>query len=672
MIRHRWFRRPHQRRAAGHRPAEAPLTSGQMSWLLLCAGLTLALHLPWQPGWAGTLVSVLLLWRVLMSWRGWRPPHSLILLLLTCAAGIGVRFEYGYFFGKDPGVSLLALLLALKLLETRKARDLRSSLLLCFFLQLAAFLEDQTPLMAVLVLSAAWLALTALVSLSDAEAGARSQLRSSATLIGQGLPLMLLLFLLFPRIEGPLWGMPADAFSGRTGLSDSMTPGSISQLSESAEIVMRARFAGELPPRNALYWRGPVLSNFDGRSWTPGLASEAPAPSYLPDGDNYPYQLTLEAHGKRWLTALDHSRGEDPRLRYTSDYRLLAQQPLHSRLRLQLTAYPEARIGIDEHPLQLAAARKLPPEHNPRTRALAARLTADSPRAEVILERALAHFRAAGLAYTLRPPLLGHDSVDEFLFDTRQGFCEHFASAFAVLLRAAGLPVRIVTGYQGGEINPVDGNLVIRQLDAHAWTEVWLAERGWVRVDPTYAAAPQRIDDGLAAALADEAFLPFTLRSNSPWLRYLRLNWEAAADAWNQRVLGFNPQRQAELLRNIGLDAGNRARLFGLILLGASLSMLFLLLWLNRPQRTGDELDRLWQNFSRKLARHQPVLARQAAEGPLDYVRRLASALPAQRKEIEAIGAEYARLRYGPPLSPAIAAATRRQLRTRIEHFSPR
>ncbi|MFT3758761.1 transglutaminase TgpA family protein [Thauera sp.] len=651
-----------KQRAAARRSASSgsALDRRQGTWLLGAAALTMAPHASWLPLWITGLCAMLLAWRGLLLWHGRQAPSQWLLLPLTVAAAVGVRAEFGHFFGKDPGVALLALLLGLKLLEIRAARDIRSTAMLCFFLQLAIFFEDQGFPVAALALCASVLTLAALVAQTDPNGRGGEHLRMAATLIAQGLPFMLLLFLLFPRIEGPLWGMPADAFNARTGLSESMSPGSISALSQSAEIVFRARFADEIPARRQRYWRGPVLTRFDGRSWQAEHAQEATMPFHPADGKRVDYSLTLEPHGKRWLLALDFPAATGPALRHTSDFRLLATRPLQSRVQHELNAYPRAVVGLAETEAVLATARQLPPGFNPRTQALGARLANDAESHEQILQRAISHLQDASLLYTLQPPLLGRDSVDEFLFDSRRGFCEHFASAFTVLMRAAGVPARVVTGYQGGEINPMDGHLVVRQFDAHAWSEVWLAGRGWVRVDPTYLAAPRRIDDGLAAALPAGEALPFSLRAQYDWLRNMRLRWEALSNAWNQRVLGYNPERQRELLSRLGFDPDDAWRLAGVLAAATCMLFLCLLLWTNRARRGSEPLDQAWQALSTKLASRG--LARHPWEGPHDYAQRVASAIPELAAAVQAIGVDYASLRYGPHSDSTRVAALRKKI----------
>ncbi|MCK6408020.1 MAG: DUF3488 and transglutaminase-like domain-containing protein [Thauera sp.] len=630
-----------------HDSASVPsLQRGQGTWLLASAAAAVAPHGAWLPPWVAALGLALLAWRGILLWRGSRPPPALLLLALALAGAVGVRAEFGHFFGKDPGLAVLVLLLGLKLLETRAARDIRAGVLLCLFLQLALFLEDQSLPTAALALAGTLLALAALVALADPGGDGREHLRTAATLLAQGIPFMLVLFVLFPRVQGPLWGLPADAFSARSGLSDTMSPGSISELGLSSEIAMRAAFEGAPPPPAERYWRGPVLTRFDGREWHAVPAAEADAPYYTPTGPRLDYLLTIEPHNRRWLPALEHPGPTQPALRHTSDLRTLALRPLQARSRFALSAYPATPVGVDETAAVLAAATRLPARSNPRSVRLAQELAAGARDHGEVLARVIAHLRSLRLIYTLRPPLLGAHPADEFLFDTRRGFCEHFASTFAVLMRAAGVPTRIVTGYQGGEMNPVDRHLVIRQSDAHAWAEVWLQGRGWVRVDPTALAAPQRIESGIAWALTDNAELPLMLRADMAWLRSLRHRWEAASNAWNQHVLGYTPERQRELLARLGLGSGALAARVAALATAALVLFGGLYAWSVRRPPQRDPVQRLWLSFCARMA--AAGAAREPWQGPLDYAAHLARCHPAHTQALREICQTYARLHYGP------------------------
>lgn len=650
-------------------PPAAPAAQG---WLLAAASVTLLAHLPHLPLWLGGLCALLLGWDALLRSRHQSAPPRALLAALTLACGVAVYLSFGHFFGRGPGVALLALLLCLKLLEVRYSRDLRAAILLLFFLQTAGFLNSQSLPVAALTLLATLLSLTVLLASADPAASPRTQLLCALRLLAQGLPFLLVLFVLFPRVQGPLWGLPADAHRAQTGLSERMSPGSISDLSRSGAIAFRAEFAGAVPAPAERYWRGPVLVDFDGLHWEAAPQREADTPFHVPRGRRFDYRLTQEAHHQRWVLALElpgaiANEAEAAALRFTSDYRIQSSTTLHTRTRFMLSAWPDTRAGADDPGIDLARALRLPAGFNPRSRALAVQLQAGARSDAERMQRVIAHLRERRLEYTLQPPLLGRDGVDDFLFETRAGFCEHFAAAFTVLMRAAGVPTRIVTGYQGGELNPVDGTLVIRQSDAHAWTEVWLSGQGWLRVDPTALAAPQRIESGLAAALTDNSPLPLLLRTDLGWVRDLRHRWEALSNAWNQRVLGYNPERQRELLARLGFSAGDWT--VPAALLGGTLAVLcgLLLVWARMQPRVRDPLLRCWEDFCTRMARKG--LPRAPWEGPLDYGARLAAALPQLAREVQEITADYARLRYG---AGPLQAAALRGLKRRIRQLESR
>jgi transglutaminase-like putative cysteine protease len=625
-------------------PDEVGLRRDQSLWLLAAALLTLAPHWADLPAWISTFCVSLLAWRLWQLWRGQAAASRWLLLALMLAAAIGVRWSFGHFLGAAPGLAFLAVLLSLKLLETRNMRDARVALLLCFFLQFGLFFNGQAASSAVFALIPALAALGSLVSLADPASGARERLKTSALLFVHGLPFMVALFIFFPRAAAPLWSMPSKA-AAASGLSDSMEPGTISKLTLSDELAFTVEFYGPPPPPSERYWRGPVLSRFDGRLWRMTSSSLLDRPVYAPAGRRYDYRIMLEPHNRHWLPMLDYPAGPVRGVRFTRDFQALSRFPVSHRMQFDLSAFPRAMAGRDEHPARLGLFRQLPIHGNPKARALAAALKAETP--EQTVARILAWLIEGEFVYTLQPPLLDKDSIDLFLFDTRMGFCEHFAAAFVFLARAAEVPARVVTGYQGGRINPVNETMSVRQSDAHAWAEVWLAGRGWVRVDPTALVAPRRIEEGLEASLPASDMLPFMLQPQYLWLRQLRDHWEAAATEWNRRVIAYDSRRQNDLLRLVfGLDASSLPAVLGATAIAIALLMAAFYYWAQRRRNALDPLDRAWARFSAKLARHG--LARAPSEGPLDYARRLAAARPESAAALIAICTRYARLRYRP------------------------
>jgi len=645
--------------------SNSPAITASQTWWLLGAALTALLPLaPHVPPWLIAIALVLLAGRALLNWTQRKLPARGWLMLLTFAGAAGVLAQFKTLFGQNPGVALLILFLALKPLEVRTRRDGLAVVFLCYFLILAQFLFDQSIAAAGMMLATIVTVTAALGSLADGRARPADLLRRSGTMLLQAAPFMLLLFVLFPRVQGPLWGLPRDAFSGLTGLSDSMAPGSISNLSQSDAIAFRARFA-EPPPRDQLYWRGPVLNDFDGRTWRIERRLPAQRLPYTPQGPAIDYEVTLEPHAKRWLFALELPGSLPPDSMMTSDYQLLAKAPVTARQRYKTSSHTAMTVGIDESERVLQRARTLPPNFNPRTRELAASWRQQhGSDDDAVLDAAKRFFLSQGLAYTLTPPLLGQHGIDEFLFETRQGFCEHYSGAFVFALRAAGLPARVVTGYQGGETNPFDGYFTVRQYDAHAWAEVWLKDRGWQRIDPTAISVPLRIEQNLAAAVPAGSNVPFMARLDLALLRELRLRLDAVANNWNQWVIGYNPERQREFLDRLGMRAPDWRQMTATLTVLAGLVLLGFTAWALRQRRRTDAVQRTWLKLGRKLQRRG--LPRQPWEGPLAYAERIAARFPESATEIGAISAIYGRLRYG-KLDPVLFS----ELKSRVARFQP-
>jgi len=646
-----------------------PLSEAAFNWLIPALTLSFLPHLRHVPWWLGGLFLITVVWR----WRRgkhWRRPRWGALAVLTLLVGGGVALQYGTILGRDAGVALLVAMLALKLLESQQLRDGVVLLMLGYFLVLSNLLYTQSMAAILYVLLSVGALVLAQIYLPPQHAaleGRRALIICSRIML-QSLPVMLILFVLFPRIPGPLWGLPKDAHSGLTGLSDQMTPGDIGQLTLSEKVAFRVRFHGDVPPLDQLYWRGPVLWRFDGRSWrmTPELRGQRLGYQFI--GRGIPYTVVLEPHGQHWLYALEMPGTIPEDAGITRSFQIRQRRSVTEVIRYDMISYPNYRTG-PLAPSTLRQSLQLPRDGNPRARALAAELFADHPQPEARVSAALRMFREEPFHYTLSPPVLGRNSVDEFLFDTRQGFCEHYASAFVFLMRAAQVPARVVTGYQGGEFNEMGEYFMVRQSDAHAWAEVWLEERGWTRVDPTAAVAPERVEQGLYAALEETSALPLLARQDSPWLRQLALHWDLVDNAWNEWILSYGPSRQRAFLASLGFRDVNWPRLLVatisalLVLLG--IYLLFHVLRSNQRLLV-DPLARSYRRFCGKLARRG--LVRQSHEGPLAFSHRAAQRFPGQATEILEIGALYANLRFGPPA----ATIQQRRLVRLVRSFRPR
>ncbi|MCB1843849.1 MAG: DUF3488 domain-containing transglutaminase family protein, partial [Halioglobus sp.] len=477
-----------------------------LPWTLLALAFALLPHVPFLPVWITVAFVVCAGGRWLIETRRWRLPPAWMRILLSLACFIGVLASYESVSGVGPGSALLAIMAALKLMETRQRRDQFVLLFISIFLIMASLLREQYLWSLLYLFVALLITMTAWLQMAAREDNRlRDSLHTSARLMLYSAPLMLAMWVFFPRIATPFWAVPIDTSAATTGLSDTMSPGDISSLSQSNALAFRVQFADTVPPTRDLYWRGLVLYRFNGRSWS-GLEA---TPDWKAQerieytGDPLAYTVTMEPTGQQWVFALDIPYEVSLERSFMGPQQQLARpQPIDRRTVYTAVSYPRYRIDGDGGRIPGWYLR-LPERGNPRTIELARSLRAEAGNDQLFIDRVLQRFHEQEYFYTLQPPALGRNAIDEFLFDTRRGFCEHYASAFAVMMRAAGIPSRIVLGYQGGEWNPLGKHLIVRQSDAHAWTEVWLPNRGWLRVDPTAAVAPERIESGMSGAMID-------------------------------------------------------------------------------------------------------------------------------------------------------------------------
>lgn len=552
-------------------------------FLLGVIAWTVLPHVPHLPAWCSLLTLVVLLWRAKLALSNAALPGRWVLVgVLLVAAGL-TYYSFRTLLGKEPGVTMAVVLMALKTLELRARRDAFVVFFLGFFLVLTHFLYSQSLVVAAAMLVAVWGLLTALV-LAHMPVGQPS-LRIASSLAMRtallGAPVMVLLFVLFPRI-GPLWGVPQDGISS-TGLSNSMRMGSVAEVAADDSIALRVRFAGAVPPPEAMYFRGPVLSSFDGLEWRAAPArvdTERPAENLRVRGEPVRYEMTLEPLRLSTLPLLEAGASapaiEGYRITPRDDLRWVADRPLLERLRFNAEAYPTFAHGPTQRTLRLLGQLDLPPGYNPRTLEWAAALRRD-PRyakadARTLAQALLQHIRTGGYSYTLAPGSYddngGRDAIDQFWLDRRAGFCEHFAAAFVVVMRALDVPARVVTGYQGTDPVPIDGYYVVRQSSAHAWAEYWQPGVGWLRADPTAAVAPERITRTRRLQAAP-GIVAGTIASLSPaLLAQIREGWEAINNRWNQWVLNYSRGQQLDVLKSLGVRSPSWEDL-ALLLIGA-------------------------------------------------------------------------------------------------------
>lgn len=645
--------------------AQLPRDKADTLLLLVAALMVLAPHAGHLPLWVSALCGLTLLWRAVATLRGTRMPSAFLLLPLSIAAMAGVFMSYRTLFGRDAGVAMLVLLVAFKMLEMHARRDLFVVIFLSLFLVLTNFFYSQSIFTALMMIASVIALLTAQLSFQFTGAvpplGKRLWMGARVFLLAA--PLAVLLFFLFPRIQGPLWGMPSDAQGGRMGLSNSMAPGNMSNLAQSDELVFQVRFLDPLPLKRQMYWRGVVLGDFDGRTWTKLRRARQRGADEIAMSVRGPairYELTLEASSNNWLFALDlpdrlpELQGNPARV--SRELELSASSAIDKRVRYDLNSHIDYSLDATPELPERARWLALPAGFNPQALAMGAAIGEQERNPEARVRAVLAMFTNEPFAYTLQPPLLGRDSVDDFLFRSRAGFCEHYASAFVVLMRAAGVPARVVMGYQGGELNPVDGFFSVRQSEAHAWAEAWIGGRGWVRVDPTAAVAPERVERGLSSALAKNAppvsglvgLLDFS-GERSALLAQLRFRIDAINNGWNQWVLNYTPERQEGFLESIKLGLAHWRSLAILAAIGA----LVLLLRALRQRRGSDPVDALYSALCRRMS--QLGMARSADEGPNAWSARLAQGtLTADQKAaVERFLALYSAHKYSarPPAS---------------------
>jgi len=625
------------------------LNKEPVAWVILSLILVVSPHLPRFPAWSIVLIIFLFLWRVLcikhLNWL----PAKWILLLITLFSSAGIYFHFGTLFGKTAGSVFLSILLAVKLHESQTRRDYMLLIALSFFIIATSFLFSQTILTLFFMLAIIIVLVISMISINqdDATLSINDKFKLASKLLLQSTPLMLIMFFLFPRIPGPLWQLPNEKTIATTGLSDTMSPGNISNLIQSSGIAFRAKFKGPAPLQSQLYWRAMVLWYFDGSSWEQGKQNITSSPSMQLFGKEISYTITLEPHQKKWLFALDIPTKVSDKINYTRDFVLRAQNKIIGLYQYTASSVLDYRIQMEISPWEKSAGLKIPPLSNPQTVKLGKKLAQQYKQPVNIINHVLNMFNQQDYHYTLKPPLTpGFDPVDQFLFQTQRGFCEHYSSSFTLLMRAAGIPARIVVGYQGGTINPINKVMSVRQSDAHAWSEVWLKNRGWVRVDPTATIAPQRIERNLQAALEPGDPLPFHLQINSGTLKNLLFYWDAIDNQWNQWIVGYDSALQDEFLESVFNRHIELSEIILLMTIFFTGGLLIISIYIIRPWQRNkvDPVTQVYNKFCKKLARMG--VHRNSYEGPLDFSLRATTKFPELKSSILLITRLYIKLRY--------------------------
>jgi protein-glutamine gamma-glutamyltransferase len=651
-------------------PASAKVSYEDLLGVSGCLALALAAHIASLPFWVLVTIAMSGAARLLLARNGRTAPPQGVRLLVSAGAIALLFVQFHTFNGLTAGTALLALMAGLKLLETDSKRDIYIITLIVYFVSISALLEGDSFWLLAYLIAVCWLTTATLLRLTSTRPAPAwgASVRYAGRILIQALPIALALWLLFPRFAGPLWHMPADGQITGSGLSDSMSPGDIDRLALSDEVAFRVRFASMTPPPQERYWRGPVMHDFDGRTWRRSLSIPFTAAPLLNHGTAYRYTVSLEANQHNWIFALDWPvRWNLPGGILTGDYTLVQREPVSRPIDVAITSY--SQVSWIE-PLSAAERRRdtrLAPKRNPRSIELAQSMRGAYPNDMDYVRAVLSMFTQQAFYYTLTPPRLHDDTVDEFLFDTKRGFCEHYASSFAVLMRAAGIPTHVVTGYQGGTFNRFAGYWILRQSDAHAWNEVWIDGRGWLRVDPTSAIAPERVEHGLIDAASADDPLGSRWQRRTPWFADARLRLDALRQLWRERILLYNGDSQQKLLELLHIPEPDGQKLALLLALALTLG-LFWLTWQVRRELNFAPTQQTLRAYLRLCDKLAAVgIPRLPHEGPEAFAARVAQHRPDLAAPIGALCRHYSTLRYGAP--PAYITA--QQFDRAVRAFRP-
>ena len=621
-----------------------------LPWTLGALAFSVLPHLQFLPAWVTVIFLGCCAWRLQVERKRWRLPPAWIRIILALLCFIGVLASYESVSGVGPGSALLAVMAALKLLETKQRRDQFVLLFISIFLIMSSLLREQYLWSLPYLFAGVLFTMTAWLRMSDVrKVSVRQSLGTGARLIAYSAPLMIAMWIFFPRIATPFWAVPIDTSSATSGLSDQMSPGDVSSLSLSNAVAFRVSFDGEVPPPYKRYWRGLVLHRFNGRTWSGNDPAMGSRPrddvEYL--GDPISYQVTMEPTRQHWVFALDVPYDTDLDRTFMARQQQLARiQPIDQRISYNAVSHTDFRLNNELGRTARQYYLALPENSNPRTQEISRNMRETAGSAEDFINQVLKKFNNEEFFYTLEPPPLGNNPVDRFLFDTKRGFCEHYASAFAVMMRAAGIPSRIVLGYQGGEMNPMGEYMIVRQADAHAWTEVWLPGRGWYRVDPTAAVAPERIEEGRYGAMLDGVGAAWGLTAPSEWLYQVTMTWDALNTKWNEWILAYGPDNQSRFMEWLGMEEPDwRKMMLTLVtILVVLVTIISILLMLRYRPPPKDKAAQLYRKFTESTG-----VDPEQGETPLSYASRLGT----EKSEVSAHASQvtslYLDARYGPP-----------------------
>ena len=638
--------------------------------------LLASIHLSALPSYTELPITILLLiitlslWQIHIIRNNKKNPGKLAQLIIIITVFFSILYSYGQILGQQSGIALVILMTTLKLFETKNTRDCYIIIYSAFFIIATNFFISQSIWLIIYVFLITIILTTILIAISDRleTISFNTRLKMASRYFIYAIPFMLILFLLFPRIPGPLWALPQDAFSGHTGLSEEMSPGSINRLISSPSIAFRVKFDDVIPEHHLRYWRGAVLSLYDGKTWHRGDAPKTAKSNISFSKDNTKllhYKVTLEPTNLSWLLTLEYPFHYSNQYSISREAMLLTDKKISNVINYSMVSQSNAtnRALFEQEDYK---NRLLPVDINPETISLARKILARSNYSkQQYINNILKYYRDNDFIYTLNPDLLGDNAMDDFLFKSRRGFCEHYASSFVYLMRAVGIPSRIVIGYQGGKINPLDDYMIVRQSDAHAWAEVWIDDH-WQRVDPTAAVSPDRVEQGVLNAGLEKNKLPLLLVSNSDFIKNAAFLYDSFQNTWNQWVISFNQKKQNDLLKALGLEDATSSNL--ILLLVTCLTITGLIIsWLILKQNTveKDRVQHYYNIFCQKLQRYG--VQRQLREGPIDFESRLYNELTLSKKnrnDVMFIFKAYRTLHYGNLLNSKLADQYVKKIKT--------
>ena len=657
------------------------ISRNALVWMIICMFTLVAPHAARLPIWVLVVYVIAAVWRTMVYTGRWSFPGRLVKIPMTLSCFVGIFLSYGTFVSLEAAVALLLAAFALKLIELVRRKDAYVLLFLGYFVCITEFLFSQDILITLVTFFNVFLVTTALVALHQPGIHTfnRRALRTSGVMLLQALPLMIVLFFLFPRF-GPLWSVPIKSGLAKTGMSDFMRPGDVARLSQSDEVAFRVQFEGEIPPQSELYWRGLVFSRLQEGTWSALNHFEVPAESRKPaevnpTGEAVRYSVIMEPSRQTWLYGLHYARSSHGGVLHAADFRMFSPVPIEAEFLYRVASWPGQQVETRLSDWRRKIETRLPPKGDEKTRTLARSMREEAGSNKQFIQNVLSKFNTEPYIYSLQPGTLPElNGMDTFLFETRKGFCEHYSYAFVLMMRAAGIPARVVAGYQGGEVNPVNKTVIVHQFDAHAWAEVWLEDEGWRRVDPTASVSPLRIESGLEMAMQEEgSFLsesplsPLRYR-NIPLVNLLRLRYDALTYRWQSWVVGFDNESQFELLHKTFGEIS--ARVFVTVFLASWVIVLIpvSISLLRRPRiRQVHPVDKAYLAFCERLER--VGIARQRGETPAQLSLRVRQSNPDIAEDVDQITALFSRLMYAP--GGASATSAQEEFIRRAKKFQP-